>query len=495
MSLTFLDMVANELAPELRERPWDTPGELAHAIDRTTIQTKALDVIDAALVAVADGECSRLIVNMPPQEGKSSRVSRSFPLWMLARNPNLRIAIVSADFTLARTFGSRIRDDLDSNRDRIGLQLSESTRAKHEFQVLGYRGGVYCVGVTGSLTGRPVDLMIIDDPYKDSKQAESAAWRQTVRDFWTEVAVPRLAPGAPVVLVQTRWREDDLAGWLQESGDGWRVINIPAQADHRPEQGEVDVLDRQPGEYLDSARQRSDADWEKTKREAGTRSWTALYQGRPAPLEGSLLLRHWWQTYEQPQWVERSDGSRTALHFDELIASWDLTFKDGEGTDLVVGQVWGRRGVDAYLLDQVRARMDFPRTLREFQTLAARWPQATLKIVEDKANGPALIASLQHSVFGIVPEVPQGSKVARAAAVAPLVEAGNVFLPAPAIAPWVGDLIDEAAAFPHGKHDDQVDAMSQALNRLILQPLLTGDGLFTEDDFEDDLAGFSISPL
>jgi hypothetical protein len=174
----WIRMIRDELAPELRETIWATPGAMAQALDRTTIQTPALDLIDAALVDVAEGRTERLIINMPPQEGKSERASRRFPLWMLHRDPNLRIAIVSSSLGLARRFGGQIRDDLKTNPD-LQLTLSESTHAKHEFELLGYRGGVVCVGIEGSLTGRPVDLLIIDDPYKDSKQADSKAWKQT----------------------------------------------------------------------------------------------------------------------------------------------------------------------------------------------------------------------------------------------------------------------------------------------------------------------------
>ncbi len=490
----WLDMIATRLAPEMRPRTWASPGAMAAALDRTTVQTPALDLIDSHLVDVAEGRIERCMFSMPPQEGKSERISRRFPLWMLDRNPNLRIAIVSFGHSVARRWGRKIRDDLKAHPE-LKLRLSDSTRAQDEFELLGYQGGLICVGVEGGLTSRPVDLLIIDDPYKDAKQADSKAWQQTVRDFWTEVALPRLAPGAPVVVVQTRWRQDDLAGWLQDEGDDWTVINIAAQADHDPSKGQTDPLGREPGEYMLSARNRSEADWDKKKREVGSRSWTALFQGRPAPAEGAILKREWWQEYDVAPWVEREDGSRICVGFDELLCSWDLTFKDTEGTDMVVGQVWGRRGVDAYLLDQVRARMDFPRTLKEIRTLAAKWPQALLKIVEDKANGPAAIAMLARSVPGLVPEEPQGSKVARAAAVSPLIEGRNVWLPSPEIAAWVGGFVEEAAAFPNGTHDDQVDACTQALNRLIIQPLLTGNDVLTADEFDDELAGFSISPL
>lgn len=480
----WLDMIATSLAPELRSSSWSSPGEMAQALDRTTIQTPALEKIDEVLVDVAEGRCERLIITMPPQEGKSERASRRFPLWLLARNPNLRIAIVSYGLDVARRWGGRIRDDLRAN-PQLGLTLSQSTAAKAEFELVGYRGGVVCVGIQGGLTGRPVDVLIIDDPYKDAKQADSKAWKQTVEDFWTEVALPRLAPGAPVVLIQTRWREDDLAGWLSSEGDGWRVLNIPAQADHDPGKGETDILGREPGEFMESARRRTVADWLKKIREVGSRAWNALYQGRPAPAEGSIFKRQWWRQYDTEQWIVRDDGTHIVAGYDELILSWDMTFKGTEGTDRVAGGVWMRRGADAYLLDQVLGRMDFVDTLAAFRQQAAKWPQAVLKLVEDKANGPAVISMLGHTVPGIVPEEPHGGKEARAAAVSPLVEAGNVWLPSPEIAPWVGAYIDELAGFPTATHDDQVDQTSQALNRLILQPLLAGQLVSAEDVFED----------
>jgi predicted phage terminase large subunit-like protein len=483
----LVELIRTQLAPELRHRPWATPGQMAAALDRTTVQTPALDLIDEHLVRVADGDIERLIISMPPQEGKSERASRRFPLWLLHRNPNLRIAIVSSSLGLARRFGGLIRDDLRANPE-LGLGLSQSTRAKHEFELVGYSGGVYCVGIDGQLTGRPVDLLIIDDPYKDARQADSKAWARTVRDFWTEVALPRLAPGAPVVLIQTRWREDDLAGWLASEGDDWTVLNIPAQADHDPEKGETDVLGRAPGEFMESARRRTVKDWLKKIREVGSRAWNALYQGRPSPAEGTMFKRTDWQTYQVPPWVERDDGSAHVVGYDDLIISWDMTFKGTEGTDFVAGQVWMRRGADAYLLDQVHGRMDFVSTLRAFRELAARWPQAVLKLVEDKANGPAVISMLGRTVPGIVPEEPQGGKEARAAAISPLVEAHNVWLPSPELAPWIGKFIEECAGFPTAAHDDQVDAMTQALNRLILQPLLTGDLVVTAEELDDELA-------
>lgn len=478
--------------PVPRDIPWATPGDMALDLDPSTNQTPALDLIDAALVDVAEGRCKRLMISMAPQEGKSERTSRRFPTWMLARYPWLRIAIVSYIHTIARRWGQAIRDDITNHAEALGINVRQNSSAAHEWKLAGHRGSVYCAGIRGSLTGKPVDLLIVDDPYKDAEQADSDAWRETVEQWWTKVAIPRLGPGVAVVIIQTRWRHDDLTGWLQERDDGidWRVINIPAQADHKPAEGETDPLGRDVGEFMLSARDRSEADWQQTKREVGSRSWNALYQGRPTPESGNVFQREWFteHAYEQPQWIEQSDGTRVALGFDEIIASWDMAFKGTDGSDYVCGQIWGRRGVDAYLLDQAHGHMDFVGTCSAVRSLAARWPQATAKIVEDKANGTAVINMLKRTVPGLIPVEPEGSKVARAAAVSPLLEAGNVHVPAVELAPWVDDLIEEAIGFPRAKHDDRVDAMSQALNRLLINPLFLGDEIFEDDDAEQAIS-------
>lgn len=475
---------------------WATPGQLARHLDPKTVQTPALDLIDAALVDVAEARCDRLMISLAPQEGKSQRTSRRFPTWMLTRNPNLRIAIVSYAHGVARRWGRAIRDDIVNHSELLGISVNPSSSAAHEWELDGHDGSVYCVGISGSLTSRPVDLLIVDDPYKNAEQADSQAWRETVEDFWTEVAIPRLGPGAAVVIIQTRWRQNDLTGWLQaRDGDAWRVINIPAQADHDPAKGETDPLGRRPGEYMISARGRTNAEWDRKKREVGSRSWNALYQGRPSPADGDIFLRDWWRTYETPRWIVRDDGAHWVLNADEVCASWDMAFKDTDSSDFVVGQVWARYGLEVYLLDQVRGRMSFVETRKAVKALAAKWPQAVAKYVEDKANGTAVINSLSHSVPGLIPVEPEGGKQARASAVAPFVEAGQVFLPAPGLAPWVSDWIEEHASFPNGAHDDQVDAMSQAVNRLLLAPLLAGGLVVEADDLDDELEGYEISPI
>ncbi|WP_224279117.1 phage terminase large subunit [Nocardioides lacusdianchii] len=473
------------------EDSWRTPGTLAKRLNPATVQTPALDCVDAALERVRNTPDGRLIITMPPQEGKSTRVAKDFVLHDLKQRPWTRIVGASYGQGLANRNGRSIRNTIKSNPE-LGMTLAVDNGSASEWQLDGRDGGLVSVGIGAGLTGRPADLMVIDDPIKDRKEADSEVYRQAVWDWWTDVASTRLAPGAPVVVILTRWHEDDFAGRLLAAEDGhlWEVLNIPAQADHDPEKGETDPLGRAPGEFLESARGRTPAQWEAIRTRVGTRTWNALYQGRPSSAEGSMFKRDWWQRYDQLPWVQREDGARVIVgHFDELLISWDMTFKKTEGTDYVAGHVWMRRGADAFLLDRMHGRMDFVDTLAAFKALAARWPQAVLKLVEDKANGPAVISMLARTVPGIVPVEPDGGKEARAAAVSPLVEARNVWLPDSELAPWADDVIEEAAGFPTAAHDDDVDAMSQALNRLILQPLLEG-GIVTAEDLDEELADF-----
>lgn len=443
---------------------WATPGDLATDLDPKTVQTPALDLIDSELIRAASTPDSRLIISMPPQEGKSQRCSRRFPLWTLHHNPETRIAIVSYEANVARRWGRAVRDDITTH-PHLGLRVRDDLAAQHEWQLAGPQGGVYTAGIGAALTGRPVDLLIIDDPLKDRVQADSALYRERCWDWWQEVGSTRLAPGAPVVLILTRWHQDDLAGRLLAAPDGhlWRFLNIPAQAD-----ADDDPLGRAPGEFLESARGRTHEQWEAIRVRSGSRTWNALYQGRPAPAEGGLLQRTWWQFWDTPPDLSNAT----------VIQSWDLAFKDAKTSDFVVGQVWAQLGAHLYLLDQVRGRFSFTETCRQIQQLTQKWPAATTKLVEDKANGPAVIDALRGSVPGLVPVNPEGGKEARAAAVSPLIEARNVWLPNPARAPWVDELIEECAAFPNATHDDQVDALTQALTRLAVTRQHTGSWTF-----------------
>lgn len=478
----------------VREEAFKTPGTLAQYLVPSTVQTTALDRVDQELMDLIDTPDGRLIITMPPQEGKSSRL-RDFIVWVLKHRPWMRVLSGSYAQSLANRNGRMIRNTI-RNTPELGLTLAKDNGSASEWEIdrpAGQqRGGLLSVGRGAGATGRSADLLVIDDPLKDRKEAESETVREACWDWWVDVLSTRLSPGAPVVLILTRWHEADLAGKLLAAPDGhlWNVLNIPAQADHNVDAGEVDPLGREFGEYLESARGRTEQQWAAIKVRVGSRTWSSLYQGSPTAPDGTIFKRSMWQYYDAPQWLVRDDGSCWATGFDEIGMSWDMTFKGTSGSDMVVGQVWARRGVDMYLLDQVRGQWDFVETCRQFRALAAKWPQALLKLVEDKANGPAVIAQLGRTVPGIVPVEPDGGKEARAAAVSPLVESQNVWLPAPEVAPWAGALVDELAAFPNGSFDDQVDCFTQALNRMVLQPLLAGQDLVAVEDVFEELADF-----
>lgn len=452
---------------------YPTPHDLARALDPKVVRTPALALLDQNLIDVAEGRCKRLIWTMPPQEGKSQRVSRTFPAWLLSRAPDTRIAIASYELGTARRWGRAIRNDIKSNRELFDLRIRTDTGSAQEWQIQDYEGGVYSVGIQGALTGRPVDVLIIDDPIKDRAQAESETFRQRAWDFWTDAARTRFGPSTAVIVVLTRWHEDDLAGRLlaQDIRREWRHINIPAEADHKPEEGQSDPLGREPGAFLLSARGRTTKDWEDTRHDVGSRTWTSLYQGHPSPDSGNVWKRQWWRRYSTPLWSQHPTipEAYTVPDVDQLIMTWDMAFKDTKSSDYVVGQVWARRGADVFLLDQIRKRLSFTETVTAFEGLVARWPGATAKLVEDKANGTAVINTLKSKIPGMIAITPTESKYSRANAVAPAIEAGNVHLPDKNIALFdPEELMTEAAGFPNGTHDDQVDAASQGLAYLLL---------------------------
>lgn len=431
-----------------------TPAHFAWTVsDGRWIPYDHLLLLNRKLVDVAAGRIKRLMVSMPPRHGKSELVSRYFPAWYLGTHPDKRIILASYEADFAATWGRKARDLLEEHGQALwGVTVSKASSAASRWDIEGRDGGMATAGVRGPITGKGANVALIDDPVKNDQEAMSQTYRDAAWDWYRATFSTRLQDDGAIILVMTRWDEDDLAGRLRkaasEGGDQWEILNLPALAE------EGDVLGRTIGEPL-CPELFGKAMLEATRTRIGTYWWNALYQQRPAPIEGGMLKRGWWRFYRERPWS-----------FDEVLQSWDMTFKDSAGTDYVVGQVWGRRQADRYLLDQIRARMDFPTTVTAVKSLTAKWPQATVNLIEDKANGPAVISTLKHQIAGIIAVEPQGSKVARVSAVSPQIEAGNVYLPDPSLAPWIHDFIEECAAFPSGAYDDQVDAMSQALLRM-----------------------------
>jgi len=418
-----------------------------------------LDAIYEHLEAVTRGQIHRLLISMPPRHMKSLAVSVFWPCWEWITHPERRWLFCSYAAGLA------IRDSVKCRRmvespwyrrrwlDRFVLTSDQNEKSRFENDKSCYRSAI---GVGGAATGEGGDRVVVDDPH-NVREAESEIVRQGVLDWWDQVMSTRLndpKSGAMVIVMQ-RVHESDLAGHVLQQG-GYEELKLPAEYEGSQQVTSIGWRDprTEPGELLWPQRFGQE-EVEALKRTMGSYAAAGQLQQRPSPAEGGILKRHWWKFYRE-----------APRQFREVIQSWDCAFKDTRTSDFVVGQVWGRQGADKYLLDQVRGRMDCPATIQAVKRLSEKWPQAQAKLVEDKANGPAVIATLKHEIVGLIAVNPEGGKEVRAHAVSPQIEAGNVYLPDPTIAPWIGGFIDECAAFPNGAYDDQVDAMSQALVRL-----------------------------
>lgn len=416
-----------------------------------------LDVLDETLIKVSEGHLKRVIVTMPPRHGKSERVSKKFPAWHVGRNPGDEIILASYSVDLSRGFSRIARDTLIANKDMFGVSVDPNNQSAESWGTEGYRGGVTAAGVGGAITGKGAKIAIIDDPVKNAEEADSETMREKIWEWYTSTLYTRLTPDGRIIVVMTRWHEDDLVGRLLKKeadevaegthkGERWTVINFPALAESD------DYLGRAEGEPLWPEFGFDQHRMEQIKVDVGSRVFNALYQQRPSAADGNFLKRDWWRYYENPP------------PFASMLISVDAAFKDEDDSDYVVIQVWGKNQANMYLVDQVRAKLNFPATIQSIRNICVKYPSAVVKVIEDKANGSAIIQTLQNEIGGIVPVNPEGGKVARVNAVSAYIESGNVYLPRTS---WIHDFVEEAASFPNGKNDDQVDAMSQALHRFI----------------------------
>lgn len=457
---------------------WDTPGELAQHIDPMMKQTPALDVIDAALVDAYNTPNSRVIISTPPQEGKSQRASRFFPLWALTQNNDTRVVIASFESNVARRLGRAVRDDVKTHHDDLGINVRDDLSGQIEWELSGHKGGVYSVGVGGALTGRPCDLLIIDDPIKDAADADSDTIRDNVWEWWETVAQTRLAPGAPVIVIMTRWHEDDLAGRLiKNAPDRWKVVSIPAQC----EDPDTDPLGREQGEFMQSARGRTTAEWQDRKNNTSTRNWSALYQQSPTPAEGAVWNANWIES-------NRGVSGEWAAHRARCLVSVDpaaTSHKKSDYTGIIITGL-DREGT-GWVLDD--------RTLKgtPLEWGGAVWQavcdwQADEIVIEDNQGGEMVVEVLAsswkehlhdcHKRHNLPPPVARvhatQSKRTRAESVAVFHEKGRVRHAADGtdrleklekqMLSWTGD----------GKSPDRIDALVHGLTRLFLRQHSTG---------------------
>jgi predicted phage terminase large subunit-like protein len=388
----------------------------------------------------------RLIVEVPARHGKSTLISQWVPFWYLSLFPEKNIIFATYEADFAAVWGRRVRNEIQDN-PLATIKVSDDSSAAHRWGTV-QGGGMITAGVGGPITGRGGNLILVDDVCKNAEEARSETYQKRTIDWFNSTLYTRREPGATIIILGTRWNQNDLQGHLQSvHKEKWKVLRFPALAE------ENDSLGRAINEPLCPERFDLSA-LQEIKQSIGTYYWNALYQQRPSSEEGNFLKKEWWRF-----WSVLPDK------FDEKIICMDLAFSGKSTSDYVVIQIWGRKGSEKYLIDQVRRRMDFPQTIQAVKSLVERYPDAYAKIVEEKANGAALIDSLKKEISGLIPFNPKTSKEARVMAVSPQVEAGNVYLPNPTIYPWVGDLLEELSQFPNGKNDDQVDCLSMALLR------------------------------
>lgn len=385
-------------------------------------------------------------LSTPPQEGKTTWVVH-YIAWQLIRNPKLNVIYASYSQFRANSVSRLIRALVDRF-----TPLPRGSRTVSQWRTKS-GGGLLAAGRGTGVTGFSCDLLVIDDPVKDMKEALSKTIRTATTEWFGSVLLTRMASLSHIVVVCTRWHKDDLIAHVVKELQA-EYVNVPAQSN-----GAGDPLNRPAGVYLRSVQNRSDADWNKIKAAQGTYIWQALYQGDPKVTGGSYINTSKIDVvpWESVVFKDRRGFLQTAERA-LVIQSWDLAFT-GKG-DYVAGQVWAEIGGSWFLIDRVHERLTFTETVNEVLKMSARWPQTSRIYVENAANGAALLDTLRKRAALIRPVTPLGSKEARALAIQPLVDAGQVKV---VDSIWEPALFDEWKDFPFAEHDDQVDAMTQAL--------------------------------
>ena len=433
-----------------------------------------------AVEDVANGISRRIIIETPPRVGKSTLVSVYLPLWMMRQYPHMKTALVSYDPTLTTSWARTIRNEIEDN-EALGINLARDGGAAGTWTTA--EGGELRARSTGkALTGTGANFLIIDDPVKDFADAHSPLRRQNLWDWWLSVAQTRLEPPSLVTVTATRWHEDDLIGRLlsrewEGDPDDWEEIRLPAIAD-----SEDDLLGRSPGEPLispliEETPEEAIERWEETRRTVGSYTYAAMFQQRPSPARGAIFDAEWWRFWTTDPSRVTGDGRvvlldpETDLITARWLDSWDAAFKGTDSSDFVVGQRWARSGPNRYLIHQVRGRWSFTQTIERMRAMTTSGPGHRLthhRLIEEKANGAAIIDTLRDEVAGIKPVNPTVGKEGRARAITPEVESGHVYLPHPSDPgnEWVSDALSELRNFPNDAHDDVVDALTQALSEL-----------------------------
>ncbi|UVK59221.1 terminase [Microbacterium phage Quartz] len=439
------------------------------ALTEVLTSTMDPDALDTPLGCVA--------YSTPPQEGKTTWIVH-YIAWQLIRNPWLKVVYATYSQARANSVSRQIRS--------LVQQWTPLKSGSSNVQMWQTRegGGLLAAGRGSAMTGFRSDMTVIDDPIKDMVEAQSELIRETTVEWFSSVVLTRMASLSQIIVIATRWHKDDLIAHVQKALDA-TFVNIPAQATHDSEHpdanGQGDILGRAVGEWLPSVQNRTDKSWALIKSAVGPYVWQALYQGDPQVTGGSYInvdkidVLPW----EQVVYLDQRTGSMLTLDRALVIQSWDLTFgniqngkKKASSGDYVAGHVWIVLGGTKWVLvDRVHGRFTFTETVTQVQKMAARWPQTSRVYVEKAANGTALLNTLRKRAALIKPVTAQGSKEVRALAIQPVVDEGNVAILDTVLEAQDAEgatglaMLNEMRDFPFGKHDDDVDAMTQAIGQ------------------------------
>ena len=274
-----------------------------------------LKLLNDKLLEVAEGNLKRLMVFMPPRHGKSTIISHYFPAWYLAHHPNDRVILTSYEADFASSWGRRVRNCIKEHQTTLGISIDENSAASYRFDLSHYNGGMITAGVGGAITGRGADVLVIDDPVKNAEEVNSQTLRSRTYEWYKAVAYTRLEPDGAIIIIQTRWHQNDLSGaLLDEMSDDWEVISLPAFAESN------DVLNRDFDDPLWPERYPTSVLVEK-KQVLGSYWFSALYQQRPQPPGGGLLKKEWIRYYDTLP--------------DDLVmyTGWDLAISTKESAD------------------------------------------------------------------------------------------------------------------------------------------------------------------
>jgi predicted phage terminase large subunit-like protein len=396
----------------------------------------------AHLERVTTGETRRLMLFMPPRHGKSHLTTIRYPVYRLEHAPGFRVILGCYSRELADLFSRQART-LARERGLVGRGIDKAA----EWDTVN-GGTFFAAGVGRSVTGRGGNLIIIDDPIAGREAANSQRYRDKVWDWFTNDVATRAEPGASIILIQTRWHQDDLAGRILASADApnWTVISLPAEAE------ENDPLGREVGEALCPERY-SRADLETIKERLGL-DYYALYQQRPVARDGAIYRQEWLVYAAAPPTFER------------VIQAWDTaSSRQGDWSAcLTVGVAQGT----AYVLDIFRARVEGPDLLTAVRAQATKHtPQVIL--IEDASSGIVIAQMLKReTMLPIIAVKPfREGKISHAQANTPYLESGRVvFCPERIGQTALSSFEEELLSFPSGTHDDQVDAFNIALTRI-----------------------------